>query len=177
VELNDLLDRQRILEVILTYCRAVDRGDRELLRSVYHEDAIDRHGVFDGPARAFFEVDLSPLLPGLRGLMHSVSNVLIELDRPRAFAESYVTAHHRLEVAGVARDLVIGGRYLDRFENRDGQWRIGLRQAVYDWARVDGSAVDWSETPLAGHPLVHGSLGADDPWYRFRCGQTCDARG
>jgi hypothetical protein len=168
MELDDLLDRQRILDVIHRYCRAVDRGDRALLLSVYHDGAIDRHGVFDGPASRFVEADLRPILPGLLSLRHSISNVLIEFDRPRAYVESHVTAHHRIRAGGVIADLVIGGRYLDRFEFRDREWRISLRQCVYDWASMDGRPVNWEETVLAGHPLVHGAIGQHDPWYRFR---------
>ena len=40
-----LLDRQAILDCLHTYCRAMDRLDRELLMTVYHEDAIDDHGL------------------------------------------------------------------------------------------------------------------------------------
>jgi hypothetical protein len=172
MDLADLLDRQQIVDVLHRYCRAVDRGDRALMRSVYHDDAIDRHGAFDGSAREFVEADLSPILPGLRGLMHSLANVLVEFDRPSAFVESHVTAHHRLESGGVMTDLVIGGRYLDRFEQRGGEWRIALRQAVYDWAAIDGRPVEWQDTVLAGFPLVHGTFGSGDPWYRFRAGET-----
>src|SRR5262245_17777267 len=43
-----LLDKQAIQEVLARYCRGVDRADLELLRSVYHPDAIDNHGTFNG---------------------------------------------------------------------------------------------------------------------------------
>jgi hypothetical protein len=37
----------------MTYSRGIDRLDRELLMSVYHEDAIDDHGVFVGNREEF----------------------------------------------------------------------------------------------------------------------------
>ena len=51
--LQELLDRQDILDCIPRYCRAVDRFDRELLLSCYHPDAIDDHGMFVGGREAF----------------------------------------------------------------------------------------------------------------------------
>jgi ketosteroid isomerase-like protein len=38
-ELQTLLDRQAISDVLISYCRAVDRADLDLLRSCYHPDA------------------------------------------------------------------------------------------------------------------------------------------
>ena len=49
-DVRKLLDKQEIYEVLCRYCRALDRGDEKLLRSVYHPDAIDHHGIFDGKA-------------------------------------------------------------------------------------------------------------------------------
>ncbi|WP_221890845.1 nuclear transport factor 2 family protein [Microbispora sp. KK1-11] len=34
-------DQQEIHEVVLRYCRGVDRLDMDLVRSAYHPDAID----------------------------------------------------------------------------------------------------------------------------------------
>lgn len=36
-----LEDRQAIHEVILRYCRGVDRSDPDLILSAFHDDAID----------------------------------------------------------------------------------------------------------------------------------------
>ena len=41
-KLTYLLDRQEIADVITTYCRAVDRLDREALDRAYHEAAALR---------------------------------------------------------------------------------------------------------------------------------------
>ena len=49
------VDRAEIIECLHTYARAMDRFDRELARSVYHEGATDDHGNFSGPAREFIE--------------------------------------------------------------------------------------------------------------------------
>ena len=48
-ELQNLLDRQAILDCLNRYNRGVDRCDEELLLSAYHEDATECHGTFTGP--------------------------------------------------------------------------------------------------------------------------------
>ena len=36
-------DKIEIADVVYRYCRAIDRMDRELLESVFHEDSIHFH--------------------------------------------------------------------------------------------------------------------------------------
>ena len=54
-ELQELVDRQQIYHVLTSYCRALDRCDVELMKSVYWEDGYDDHGVFAGNAQEFAE--------------------------------------------------------------------------------------------------------------------------
>ena len=49
----ELQDRRAIEDCLMTYSRAIDRLDRDLLLSVYHEDAVDDHGLFVGSPAAF----------------------------------------------------------------------------------------------------------------------------
>jgi hypothetical protein len=43
-QLQTLIDKQALHELVLRYCRACDRRDFALLRSLYHDEAIDDHG-------------------------------------------------------------------------------------------------------------------------------------
>ena len=54
-ELQEVVDRQKIYDVLTRYCRALDRCDVELMKSVYWEDAVDAHGIFHGNAHEFCE--------------------------------------------------------------------------------------------------------------------------
>ena len=54
-KIQELIDRKEIYEVLVRYCQGVDRGDVELLKSVYHEDAQDDHGMFKGKGVDFAE--------------------------------------------------------------------------------------------------------------------------
>ena len=47
-QLDELLDKQAIYELIMAYCNAADRHDHVKMRTLYHEDAIDDHGQHHG---------------------------------------------------------------------------------------------------------------------------------
>jgi SnoaL-like domain len=136
-------DRQAIHDVIVCYCRGVDRSDPELVLAAFHDDAIDNHfGVVlpfreaIGTLKAARSAGSSP--PSKTTSMHNICNVLIELDGDIARCESYVTVIVRIPRAeGRAIDWTHAGRYVDRFERRNGDWRIAYRTVVYDLERFD----------------------------------------
>jgi ketosteroid isomerase-like protein len=135
--LRTMLDKQAIHEVMMRYCRAVDRIDEELLRSVYHPDAVDNHGLFNGKASDFIPWCMKQLREAYTATQHVVANELIEIHGDIAFCEFYFVAHHRYKRHGEVRHMTAGGRYIDRFERRQGEWRIAVRTVAVDWQRVD----------------------------------------
>jgi SnoaL-like domain len=133
---SHLVDKQEIAEVVLRYCRGVDRLDFELVRSCYHDDAVDHHTGFDGDADSYVAW-LRQLLPRLSGTMHLIGNLLVEVDGDRARSESYGTAHHWGEpLTDPSRNFTSGFRYVDTMQKRDGAWKIAERWAVREWTRA-----------------------------------------
>jgi len=136
--LAGLVAKQEIYEVVLRYCRAVDRLDFDALRDCYHPDAIDHHTAFDGNRDEYVAWVQGPL-GKLAGTQHTVSNHLVELDLDRqlAWSETYCQAYHWTEPGGQARlNFTSGSRYVDRFERRNGVWRIAERWSVREWTRL-----------------------------------------
>jgi SnoaL-like domain len=145
----ELQDRQAIHDCLMTYSRAIDRHDRELLRSVYHEDAIDDHGVFVGTPAAFVDWALNMHDSVHLSHQHCIFNYTCDLDGTVAHTESYymfVGLNRRGKPLAMS-----GGRYLDRFEKRDGRWAIAARVCVRDWAPLDEvpSVLDQSRLTVA----------------------------
>jgi hypothetical protein len=141
---RDLADKQDCVELVYRLARAIDRCDGVLLRSLFHPDATDDHGVFHGTAADFADW-VMPVLAGMKRTQHCICNVLITLDGDVAHGESYFNAHHSLpQDSGPDIHMVAAGRYLDRFERRAGQWRIAHRQAVYDWNAQSPSTDSWN---------------------------------
>jgi hypothetical protein len=68
-----------------------------------------------------------------------ISNVLVTLDGDTAVSECHFWGHHRRinKESGAEEDFFTGGRYLDRFERRGGEWKIIARTGVSDFERFD----------------------------------------
>ena len=140
-------DKQEIYEVLTRYCRGIDRRDVELLRSCYHEDAYDDHGMFQGPAWEFAEYAVENLQT-MQRTMHCIQNISITLAGDVAASEAYLIAYHRMTSReGGDADHVVGARYVDRLERRDGEWRIAHRTVVYEWSRIDPVGRTWKVRP------------------------------
>jgi hypothetical protein len=135
---RELYDKQAIRECLNTYCRAVDRLDRELLLSVYHEDAIDDHGVFVGSREEFADWALALHARAQTSTQHIITNHVCELDGDVAHTETY-WLFASMNAQGPALTLG-GGRYIDRFERRGGRWAIALRKCVGDWRGAPGES-------------------------------------
>lgn len=135
-----LADRAEITEVLARYCRGVDRCDVETLRAVYHPDAIDDHGTFHGNAHEFARWAVEGGRTFWHASHHSVHNVIIDwADVDTAHVESTVLGINRRRgepgqdpSAGDGTIELFAGRYVDRFERREGSWRIAHRRALRD---------------------------------------------
>jgi hypothetical protein len=131
--LAGLVARQEIWECLLRYARGVDRVDEGLIRSAFWEDAVDAHGRVTGSPEDFLGWFL-PAQPDREVAQHLLMNHRLQLDGASASAETYF-----ISVAKpVDSDRIeqVGGRYLDRFQRRNGQWRIAHRLVLLDWQSV-----------------------------------------
>ena len=134
-EIQELRDREAIKECIYRYCRGADRLDREVMLSAYHMDAIDEHGKFVGTAAEFVDWALAQHIEAHLSTQHFVGNHLCDVDGDLAHAETYF-----MFVAMNKRGKIMqmnGGRYIDRFERRNGTWAIAYRICLRDWANLD----------------------------------------
>lgn len=136
-DVQALLDHQAIHDVVLRYCRGIDRLDLELVRGCYHADATDDHGRFRLRTRDEYVEWVGGVLMRYTGTMHVVANHLVELDGDVARSETYgVAYHHGDPPDDHRRNFTTGFRYVDRFERRDGEWRIATRVAVREWTHT-----------------------------------------
>lgn len=188
-ELRELADRRQCYEVLTRYCRALDRLDLEMLKSVYFPDAIDEHGVFTGNAHEFCEFIVTQVAEWFEVATHAICNVHMTYYGDVMCTESYLISYAAVEggpekVAGVQgasylsrigfdgrasgrHVFLMGGRYVDRLERRDGEWRIARRQVVMDWNENFPSGTVSDEGMFATLTL-RGTRSTDDPVYANR---------
>ncbi|MEM7100936.1 MAG: nuclear transport factor 2 family protein [Pseudomonadota bacterium] len=133
---EDVIAKQEITDLVGRYMRGLDRLDVHLLRSTFHDDATTDYGFFQGGPDAFCEMAHGALKDHLAN-HHMIGQVNIQLEGDIAFGEVYFQAFHRIISDGEERDLFISGRYVDRYERRDDEWKIAFRSEVNDWSRND----------------------------------------
>jgi hypothetical protein len=135
-------DKRAITELIYTYCRAMDRIDRELGYSIWHDDAEADYGaeVYQGSGRGFIDF-VCAQHSGTLTHVHMVTNILIELDGERAGSEAYYVSDLRFLQDGQVKQVTTWGRYLDRWSKRGGRWGIDRRMMVRDFAELRDAAV------------------------------------
>lgn len=149
--LERLVAKSEIGDCLKRYARGVDRRDWAMVRACFHEDAIDHHGEFRG-TREEFVAWVSARHEGIPFAMHYLLNCLIEFDSDKSAAvETYFWAIQRREMRGEngqveGTDFEVFGRYVDRFERRDGAWRVADRKVVYDSTRQLPSTSHLRET-------------------------------
>ena len=130
-KLQTAIDKIEIMDCLARYCRGLDRQDPEMLLSAYHENAREQHGSFDGTPAEYVEY-VMPFVSGAKVALHMITNVLIEVNGDKANCESYAYVIHNMD--GDEEDHIVG-RWIDRFEKRDGEWKIAHRLLTNDWSR------------------------------------------
>ena len=140
-----LLDREAIRDVSLRYTRGIDRHDTEVLASTYHPGAQDDHGDYIGTGAGFVEYANWIHTQNWVSHQHYVTNQFIDLAGDTAHCESYFMAV--LKRPDVICDMV-GGRYLDRIDRRDGVWAVADRICMVEWTVVASRGVPkWIRQP------------------------------
>jgi ketosteroid isomerase-like protein len=157
--LQGLLDKQAIREAIARYCRGVDRGDAGLMSSAYHPDAIDDRGFATYTGETVGQQMVDAMRDRMVMTSHHLTTQSIEVLGSQAGAETYYLGVHVTRTPEGDRRMMTSGRYLDRLERRDDEWRIVHRQAVVDMMRF--VLLDDESTP----PPSSARRGPDDPSY------------
>ncbi len=163
IDIAALAARAEITDVLLRYVRAADRNDWDLLRSCYHPDATDDHGLYSGDLEGLIAF-LRALAATLNSTSHQLGPPLIEVDIEgiTARAETYCLGfYERLRRSNSEPPVAIaqGLRYLDTFELREGRWAIATRVCVLDWERI----VAPGKPSQPATTWQRGTRGSNDP--------------
>jgi len=156
-EIARLVESDRIRNVLQLYARGVDRRQWDVVERTYHPDAYDDHGGYKG--------DVAGLIDWLRRRhatieqsMHFIGNCIVEfLSETVAVSETYCVVYQRY--GEEARETIqtwlgdealpdgkrlmaeLACRYVDRFERREGEWRIARRTVVMEEVKASAEPV------------------------------------
>lgn len=138
-KLIGVLDMQEVKAVAHRFARGLDRCDRQIIESCFHKDGMDDHGFFKGSATEFCDwvmIELEKFTIS----QHLITTQNAEINGNSAMCESYFYAYHLMSTPNGDKDVIAAGRYLDTMEKRDGEWKITLRQATFDWNKITDAA-------------------------------------
>jgi hypothetical protein len=152
-----LRDRRDIFDTMKRYTRGADRHDKELVRSAFWPDATIS---IDKPMTVDEYVDSEErLLSTYAAHQHHITGQTIDIQGDTAHVESYVIyflvpRDGRADAQGPAtpghvltsaKSTVGSGRYEERLEKRNGEWKILVRNFVED-LELKGDTVDYCGT-------------------------------
>jgi SnoaL-like domain len=148
--LEKLLDEQDIRDCLTRFSRGMDRFDREVFMSAFHDDAVMAAGPFVGSPADCYDWAVPMHEAGQIATHHNLLNTTIEIDGDTAHSETYYlfAARNRDESNWIA-----GGRYIDRLEKRAGVWKIALRTNAIEWSGM----VPTMGIPFADVPDIFGN--------------------
>ncbi len=188
-------DRLDCMDLIQAWGLCRDQGRWQQLLDTFHPDGIIAVTWFKGAFADFVEASKRAAAGSTSLSKHQIGWPLVTLQGDRAVAETSIAILGRATLQGVLVDNTSYGRFLDRLERRNGQWRITERVAIYEKDRLDpvmpGEAFNrfMAETDFSAYPeayrflahrlvsngrklaspiVVHGSAEADALYDRYR---------
>jgi hypothetical protein len=160
-----------IRQALARYCHGVDHGDLEMARSAYWPEGTDAHGLrWDGNGHEFV-TDLDQIQNQRRadgfsgpGSMHHLTTILVKrTDADHALVQSYFIVYNPHTSRGKYQLALVVGRYLDRFERRDEEWKILTRETINDFSRLDVPGAIWPSASWQEGGFRAGGYGQTDP--------------
>lgn len=165
-----LLVKDRLHELEVAYCRGFDRRDLTLLKSIYFDDALEDHGdAWRGTGHEWAEFALGSNTRLFEITAHYVLNEWYLVHGLKAQGETHRISYHR-EAGG--RELTAAARTLNRYECRNGVWKIVWRSVTRDWVK-EGTVHARPPSAEESHfALPRSQPGPEDrsyndvPWFR-----------
>jgi len=131
-----LIERLRIRELIENWALWRDAGDWARFATVWHPEGRMMATWFQGSAADFIAASRKGFDNDVR-ILHVLGGTTVEVAGTRAIAQTRMTIAQRAVVDGVLCDIECTGRFYDFVEQRNGDWKIVLRQPIYEKDRLD----------------------------------------
>lgn len=150
IAMHELEAKEAIRDLVLKYCRAVDRRDYKTLAKLYHESSYDDHSPMFSGSGADFVDWLPSMLSTMQVTSHQVSNHYIKVKGSKAEGECYCVSYH---LTNDNTEIIISGRYLDKYIFDNGRWQFKHRKIVLDFNEIRPALCDFESEFTAGVPV------------------------
>jgi hypothetical protein len=129
-------DKLAIRELIENWVVWRDAGLWDRFRAVWAPGGRMMATWTQGTGEEFIEMNKAGWAKGVR-ILHFLGGSSIELSGDRAICQTKMTISQRAPVHGVETDVVCTGRFYDFLEKIDDEWKMVLRQPIYEKDRMD----------------------------------------
>ena len=138
-QLQLLVDRAEIGDVVHRYATGLDTRDWALYRAVF-TDEFDNYtstGALEHLTADAWVERWRPVFEGYDATQHLMANHLFDISGDEATCVSYVRARHVIVTDGVAEHYTIGGYYTNRFVRTNAGWKLSVRKLTVTWSEGD----------------------------------------
>jgi hypothetical protein len=171
--LEALSARQQIRDAHMRYFRGVDRADAELISSAFHPGIVAEYGPKIYTTGTEFGLEfVASLLALFKATFHAAANEIVEIEGDVAYSELYSVNRHLMDRDDDEIVFTRFIRYVDRFERRDGAWKIAHRKVVCEWDQIEKLS-ERSDLP----PYEPSYRSRKDPVYSRSDGSDSDLGG
>ena len=131
-------DADQIRDLLAAYCWHMDRGEFDALGALFAHASMGDGTTPDAPALTGAEAvaalyrDRCILYDGVPRTKHVCTNAIVEFDDDDAHATSRSCFLVEQQLDDFPLQPIVGGRYHDRFEQVDGEWRFTERRFFVD---------------------------------------------
>lgn len=119
--------KEALHDLINSYSRAADRGDCDLLESLFHPDAIVDTGVIRATPKVFAAQFGDWLRQNTDRVFHMASTAQFEISDEHARGDVQVLALCQMNQRHDNKRLISAGRYADTYVLYGGKWVFGSR--------------------------------------------------
>jgi hypothetical protein len=139
--IQHLEDRQAIIDVVISYCVAVDRRDWPMFADCFASTVVRDSGEV---SREEFVAIVEGALPGFRSTQHLSTNHVVTFDPgdpDRATCDSDMYAQHFLEESAGGTYYLLRARYSDLMTRTANGWKIQAITTTNRWEEGNLNAV------------------------------------
>lgn len=124
---RELQIKEALRDLINSYSRAADRGDCDLLESLFHPKAIIDSGVIRATPKVFAARFGDWLRQNADRIFHMACTARFEIDGAQARGDVQVIALCQMNHLHDNKRLITAGRYADTYVQYGGKWVFGER--------------------------------------------------
>ena len=146
-DLQSLIERTAISDVVYRYATAVDTRDWSLYRSCFTDNVEIDFSSWNPEAKATLSSDqwtqmVKEGVSGFEATQHISNNHVHTLEGDRAVCVSYMQAEHFLETDDGMKECTLGGYYTNELVRTDHGWKISKCRLTVTWSRGDYGIFD-----------------------------------